>query len=509
MKNKPFLLLKKKKKYYYDVLEKDEDDDEEGGGGGSKDPSFWKSFFKKLSIQLGFLTVFAAGYFFFRKVLPKKYRVKDKTIRNLIDTGRELFASLPGEEDGVGELFSKAAANFESFFWMRTAKDLSYEADLARFIEDLDEPMEVVKNQMFVTIVLPKIEAACSGTSAELSLSEEGYTKIQKYTFPHEGKNVTIYAIKYQEGETADHSFYATFAITKGFDFRKLINLLFSLTDNRLYFHTNARGQIEPTKLDLQHNEKFFIMNEKLCEEMLSQIKKFKEKGCQRSYILYGYPGTGKTTFALQLSQRISGKIIKLDSQIFEKMGQSSARILIENLDCDFIVVDDIDRIQYTGLANFLYTLEAIKDFKNKPTLLATVNNIEDLNSAIIRPGRFDEIIEFALPSPAERKEFIMKICDLISVNLSQKELGEFVKLTSGMSQAYIKEYCMLLSVEDSWSVVKEKILSRKKYMKIIEEGLDETGDGSKENISVPKEVDILEQLAKEGVLLPGDDDDM
>jgi hypothetical protein len=67
----------------------------------------------------------------------------------------------------------------------------------------------------------------------------------------------------------------------------------------------------------------------------------------------------------------------------------------------------------------------------------------------------------------------------------------------------------MLLSVEDSWSVVKEKILSRKKYMKIIEEGLDETGDGSKENISVPKEVDILEQLAKEGVLLPGDDDDM
>jgi hypothetical protein len=56
---------------------------------------------------------------------------------------------------------------------------------------------------------------------------------------------------------------------------------------------------------------------------------------------------------------------------------------------------------------------------------------------------------------------------------------------------------------------VKEKILSRKKYMKIIEEGLDETGDGSKENISVPKEVDILEQLAKEGVLLPGDDDDM
>jgi SpoVK/Ycf46/Vps4 family AAA+-type ATPase len=160
----------------------------------------------------------------------------------------------------------------------------------------------------------------------------------------------------------------------------------------------------------MDFNQENYILNEKIYNELLTEITRFKNKNIQRSYMLVGPAGTGKSTFCLELSKRISGKIVKLDSNTFNNLDDSMTKNLIENLECDFIIVDDIDRISYAqNTARFLYMLEYMKEFKTKPTLLVTVNNILELDKAVLRPGRFDDIIEFNYPTKNERKDFIAK----------------------------------------------------------------------------------------------------
>jgi SpoVK/Ycf46/Vps4 family AAA+-type ATPase len=218
----------------------------------------------------------------------------------------------------------------------------------------------------------------------------------------------------------------------------------------------------------MDFNQENYILNEKIYNELLTEITRFKNKNIQRSYMLVGPAGTGKSTFCLELSKRISGKIVKLDSNTFNNLDDSMTKNLIENLECDFIIVDDIDRISYAqNTARFLYMLEYMKEFKTKPTLLVTVNNILELDKAVLRPGRFDDIIEFNYPTKNERKDFIAKYFIKLNKNVSQDHINAIANVTNGMTQAYLKEYCFQYIIENNIQKLITKIKKRKKFVEM------------------------------------------
>jgi ATP-dependent 26S proteasome regulatory subunit len=109
--------------------------------------------------------------------------------------------------------------------------------------------------------------------------------------------------------------------------------------------------------------------------------------------------------------------------------------------------------------------LEQIKNFSNKPTLLATVNNIKNLDQAVIRPGRFDDIIEFSPPDKLDRAEFIKKYSEKLGTPMKKTQINKLVVATDGMTQAYLKEYCLQFSIEGNVDKIIEKIKRRRVYL--------------------------------------------
>ena len=207
--------------------------------------------------------------------------------------------------------------------------------------------------------------------------------------------------------------------------------------------------------------------------------------------MISGPTGTGKTTFCLELSKKITGKIVKLDSKVFTDLSTQDIRGIIEGLDCDFIIVDDIDRIMYGDLSGFFYMLESIKSYANAPTLLATVNNIRKLDQAVLRPGRFDDIIDFELPKKNERIVFITNLLEKHNIEISNKDLELFADATADMSQAYLKEYCNQLRIELNIEKLITKINKRRKYLNL--KNIDDIEDPSSESYGEP-ELDEIEE---------------
>ncbi|AOJ71122.1 MULTISPECIES: CDC48 family AAA ATPase [Burkholderia] len=91
-------------------------------------------------------------------------------------------------------------------------------------------------------------------------------------------------------------------------------------------------------------------------------------------------------------------------------------------------------------LSQFLAEFDGIEELKGVMVLAAT-NRIDMLDPAVLRPGRFDEIVEIALPDPAARRE-------IFDVHLRRKPLAADVtgdwlaEASSGFSAAEIASVC-------------------------------------------------------------------
>jgi SpoVK/Ycf46/Vps4 family AAA+-type ATPase len=254
----------------------------------------------------------------------------------------------------------------------------------------------------------------------------------------------------------------------KDFNCNGLINVLFKEYGNELFLQADNDQELIFSKLETNIDN--YIRDAKLENLLLEEISKFRGRNIQRSYLLYGPPGVGKTIFCSNLAKKISGRILKIDSSVMENLNDESFKNIVRSLKYDFLIIDDIDRIEVRNTPIFLFVLESMKNFPHKPTLLATCNHINSLDKAVLRPGRFDDIMEFNLPDEKERFEFLRKLLLAYGIELSEKEIKEFSSLTANMTQAYLREYVNQLAIENSFDVVKEKIVKRSKYLNMEED---------------------------------------
>ena len=146
-----------------------------------------------------------------------------------------------------------------------------------------------------------------------------------------------------------------------------------------------------------------------------------------KGVLLYGPPGTGKTMLAKAVANHTNTCFIRLvGSELVRKYIGEGARMVRElfKLAADnapsIIFIDELDSIgakRYDGatagdrevqrtLMQLLAEMDGF-DPRSDVRLLAATNRLDILDSAILRPGRFDRFIEVNLPDESARESIL------------------------------------------------------------------------------------------------------
>lgn len=134
------------------------------------------------------------------------------------------------------------------------------------------------------------------------------------------------------------------------------------------------------------------------------RCRAFMSRGLVRGVLFYGPPGTGKTSLAMNVLGD-AGRVLKITSSAINRSDFTNIAGLIDVLDPRVILFDDIDRFSSNDLSSMLEYMEGLK--KSPPpegrVIVGTVNAIETLDPALLRAGRFDEVLSVPEPGAAQR----------------------------------------------------------------------------------------------------------
>jgi cell division protease FtsH len=175
-----------------------------------------------------------------------------------------------------------------------------------------------------------------------------------------------------------------------------------------------------------------------------------------KGILLHGPPGTGKTLLAKAIAHEAGAKFFAQSASAFVEMfaGLGAARIrkLFEEARKNapaIIFIDELDAVgaQRTGtgfsreqdqtLNQLLVELDGFES-RDQIVVMGASNRLQDLDVALLRPGRFDRQVLVAAPDLAGREE-------ILSVHTRGKPLGPDVDLkgiarqTSGLTGAELE----------------------------------------------------------------------
>jgi proteasome regulatory subunit len=189
----------------------------------------------------------------------------------------------------------------------------------------------------------------------------------------------------------------------------------------------------------------------------------FRELGIEppKGVLLYGPPGCGKTLLAKAVAGESEATFIRLvASELAQKFVGEGARMVRELFALarrkapSIVLIDEIDAIAakrldigtsgereiHRTLTQLLAELDGFDPLDNVK-IIATTNRIDVLDPAILRPGRFDRIIEIPLPDANGRFE-IFKIHTKKMKLSDDVDLRFLAMMTEGASGADIKAIC-------------------------------------------------------------------
>jgi len=180
-----------------------------------------------------------------------------------------------------------------------------------------------------------------------------------------------------------------------------------------------------------------------------------------KGVLLYGPPGCGKTLLAKAVARETKATFIKVvASELVQKYIGEGSRMVRElfqlaNAKAPSVVfIDEIDAvggrradISISGerevQRTLLQLLSEMDGFsaKGEVKIIGATNRIDLLDPALLRPGRFDRILE--IPAPDQRgREAVFRI-HLQKMNVdSEIRSEELAKVTEGATGAQIKAIC-------------------------------------------------------------------
>jgi transitional endoplasmic reticulum ATPase len=195
--------------------------------------------------------------------------------------------------------------------------------------------------------------------------------------------------------------------------------------------------------------------------------------------LLYGLPGTGKTMFAEACSNELNALFIPIKcsdikskwygeseenvKKIFEKARKAKRSIIFFD---EFEAIgakrtDNDDNGNNDLVPQILAEMQGIGSSNNESTIMviAATNKPWAIDSAFLRPGRFDEKIYIPLPDiHARKKLFELKLKNVPAENLDFEYLAS---MTDGFNGADITEFCEKLKI----SAIKATISSGNEHL--------------------------------------------
>jgi cell division protease FtsH len=196
--------------------------------------------------------------------------------------------------------------------------------------------------------------------------------------------------------------------------------------------------------------------------EFMQDPKRFKRLGAKvpKGILLYGPPGTGKTLLAKAVAHESGANFYSASASSFVEMfaGLGAARIRRLFVEARknapaIVFIDELDAVgaQRTGhgfnreqdqtLNQLLVELDGFEGAE-QVVVMGASNRIQDLDPALLRPGRFDRQMLVSPPDLAGREAILRVHTRGKPLNLDDVDLGLVARQTSGLTGAELANVC-------------------------------------------------------------------
>lgn len=206
-----------------------------------------------------------------------------------------------------------------------------------------------------------------------------------------------------------------------------------------MYGHEEERLNISPMLSDFDFASGQDDWN--TVDGLSARFRAFLDKNLSRSVLLYGAPGSGKTTFARALSRKLGMRALIIEGKALNRISSSGAMAIMKLLLPEFLILNDVDRLgsRSSTLLETMETLSASSGHTAKVVVL-TVNDLTQLDPALMRPGRISEVRNAKMPEQNTRKIILEYYLKKYNIQLEQNQdiLDEMVEF----SPADIREFC-------------------------------------------------------------------